>query len=452
MNLNTPCRLAALPLALSMALALGACGGSNSDSAAETPFKAGEVMTFTATLEDGSSSETRFLVHGVTAQGDLLTDSAPADAKNAAPGKVPLEGVLVALPLHGNEQDNAAWMGVLRDFYKQLWQGIAQRRGDTLDIAAEIGGFENDVGALYSDYLQSQFASVQDYVDFYEQVGENRYFDAQGSVEEELVQFFYLTGWHQGAWLQALQGQSFSWPRFLQLMAERQDTFAALLGQYQSWSQAGGTGMQAFIARYVGSAAAVPGSAEGQGIAPRDLRKAAAAKGQGSEKFFATNTSWNVRVNSLEQASAAVLSSQDTNISNYRRTGQKKDVCPTKLTISGRLGVAQAQLDWKMQYNEEKHPSLPGTFISSFGMEYLYAAGGERLIIIRDRETNVPSPASVGKLMSPLLIKGLGVNLEIKDLYNAGTDAAPRPGFTAQVKVTPKKIFNSPWVRDCPVS
>ena len=49
------------------------------------------------------------------------------------------------------------------------------------------------------------------------------------------------------------------------------------------------------------------------------------------------------------------------------------------------------------------------------------------------------------------LIKSLSVNMEIKDLKNIGTEAAPRPGFTARVKVTPSFIFNSPWVRTCEV-
>ena len=40
---------------------------------------------------------------------------------------------------------------------------------------------------------------------------------------------------------------------------------------------------------------------------------------------------------------------------------------------------------------------------------------------------------------------------EIKDLKNIGTETAPRPGFTARVKVTPSVIFNSPWVRTCEV-
>ena len=106
------------------------------------------------------------------------------------------------------------------------------------------------------------------------------------------------------------------------------------------------------------------------------MKQAGISEASGAEKFFATNKSWGVRINSREQSSVAIVSSQDTNISHYHRVGEKKDICPTKLTISGRLGVAQAELEWKMKYTEEKHASLPGTFISSFGMEYFSAHGG----------------------------------------------------------------------------
>ncbi|TCP19474.1 hypothetical protein [Simplicispira metamorpha] len=441
--------LTPLALSITLALSLAACGGSGDEEPALV-FQPGEVVTFAATLEDGSTQEDRYLVHGVTAEGDLLTDVAPTSVKTAkmsgGPHKRP-PLALVALPLENGEQADAPRLAALRDFYKQLWQGIAERRNDGSDIAAEIGAFENDVGALYDDYQRSEFVRVKDYVAFYEQVGENPYFDAQESVEEELVFFFYLTGWRQGVWLQALQRQNLDWPRFLQLMAERHNTFADLLGKYQTWSQAGGIGMEAFIARYAAGSDFYP---EAPGIARSGLKQAGISEASGAEKFFATNKSWGVRINSREQSSVAIVSSQDTNISHYHRVGEKKDICPTKLTISGRLGVAQAELEWKMKYTEEKHASLPGTFISSFGMEYFSAHGGERIVEVYD-ELGRPSKTSIGGVMSPALVKSLSVNLEIKDLKNIGTETAPRPGFTARVKVTPSVIFNSPWVRTCEV-
>ena len=158
-----------------------------------------------------------------------------------------------------------------------------------------------------------------------------------------------------------------------------------------------------------------------------------------------------VRINSREQSSVAILSSQDTNISHYHRVGEKKEICPTKLTIRGRLGVAQADLEWKMKYTEEKHASLPGTFLSSFGMDVFRAVGYEGEI----REVDDPNggfyQTGGTAFFNRQLIKSLSVNMEIKDLKNIGTEAAPRPGFTARVKVTPSFIFNSPWVRTCEV-
>ena len=228
-------------------LALAACGGGSGDGPAV--FQPGEVLTFAATLDDGSTQETRYLVHAVTADGDLVAGESTA---KLSPHRPPLASVRVALPLEAGDtpQDNAARLAALRDFYKQLWQGIAERRNDGSDIAAEIGAFESDVGVLYDDYQQSELASVKDYVAFYEQVGENPYFDAQESVEEELVQFFAQTGWSQGAWLRALQAQNTDWPRFLALMAQRGDSFAGLLHQYKTGNS---SGLEDFVAHYVNS-------------------------------------------------------------------------------------------------------------------------------------------------------------------------------------------------------
>jgi len=430
MNTCTTRRVALTPLAVSMALALAACGGGNGD---EAPiFQRGEVVTFAATLADGSTEESHYLMHGVTADGDLVAQD--EGLAKLAPKRPPLAGVLVALPLE--QGGGSAGLAALRDFYKQLWQGIAEHRSDGSDIAAEIGAYETDVGTLYDDYRRSGFSSVKDYVVFYEQVGENPFFSAQETVEQDLVFFFYRTGWAQGEWLRALQRQNLDWPRFLKLMAERQDTFADLMYEYFVWSEAGGTGMDAFIAHYARLSVQA---------------KAGVAQATGAEKFFVTNKSWGVRINAREQSSVAILSSQDTNISHYHRVGEKKDICPTRLTIRGRLGVAQAALDWKMQYTEEKHASLPGTFVSSFGMEHFSAKGEVRTVVVPDPDGGT-TQTTVGVVMSPALVKSLSVNLEIKDLKNIGTEAEPRPGFTARVKVTPSFIFNSPWVRTCEVT
>ena len=199
--------------------------------------------------------------------------------------------------------------------------------------------------------------------------------------------------------------------------------------------------MDEFIGRYVSRSKAA---------SLDSVDKADVSQDTGAEKFFVTNKSWGVRINSREQSSVAILSSQDTNISHYHRVGEKKEICPTKLTIRGRLGVAQADLEWKMKYTEEKHASLSGTFLSSFGMEYFSASGGERIVQVYDPQEGIVN-TTIGGHMSPALVKSLSVNMEIKDLKNIGTEAAPRPGFTARVKVTPSFIFNSPWVRTCEV-
>lgn len=235
-----------------------------------------------------------------------------------------------------------------------------------------------------------------------------------------------------------------TWPDFLNVMASRKDSFASLLHLWHELNlrrQVPIT-MDEFIGRYVGRSKAA---------SLDDVAKADASQGTGAEKFFVTNKSWGVRINSSEQSSVAILSSQDTNISHYHRVGEKKEICPTKLSIRGRLGVAQADLEWKMKYTEEKHASLPGTFLSSFGMDVFRAVGYEGEI----REVDDPNggfyQTGGTAFFNRQLIKSLSVNMEIKDLKNIGTEAAPRPGFTARVKVTPSFIFNSPWVRTCEV-
>ena len=57
-------------------LALAACGGGSGDGPAV--FPPGEVLTFAATLDDGSTQETRYLVNAVTADGDLLAGESTA--------------------------------------------------------------------------------------------------------------------------------------------------------------------------------------------------------------------------------------------------------------------------------------------------------------------------------------------------------------------------------------
>lgn len=452
MRMHTNRRGALTPLALSIALALSACGGSSNAPQALEP---GEVLSFTVTQEDGETQQTRYMVHGVTAEGDLVTDTSSASGSDIAKRSIhvrpPLAGVLVALPMEPGDVQHGSSprLLALRDFYKQLWQGIAERRNDGSDIAAEIGAFETDVGVLYDDWRQSGLVTVKDYVVFYEQVGENPYFDAQESVEEELVFFFHQTGWRKGEWLQALQRQGLDWPRFLGLMAERRNTFAGLLHQYQMWSPAGDMVMEAFIARYVAgphSKAAYSGASR---TMPADLAKADHSAASGAGAFAISNTSWRINISSRQQSSANILSSEDTNLAHYQRLAEKKNVCPTRLTVSGRLGVVRADLEWKMRYTEEKHTSLPGTWVTAFGIDTFNALGKDGEVIDTGWNSEGAAP---GGLLADILLASLGASMEIRDVKNVGTEAAPRPGFTARVKVTPGILFNSPWVRDCKVN
>ena len=395
-------------------LALAACGGGSGDGSAV--FQPGEVLTFAATLDDGSTQETRYLVHAVTADGDLVAGESTA---KLSPHRPPLASVRVALPLEAGDtpQDNVARLAALRDFYKQLWQGIAERRNDGSDIAAEIGAFESDVGVLYDDYRQSEFASVKDYVAFYEQVGENPYFDAQESVEEELVQFFAQTGWSQGAWLRALQAQNTDWPRFLALMAQRGDSFAGLLHQYKTGNS---SGLEDFVAHYVNSPfitkrqsqvkkAPWPGASDFHVVNP-------------SWKFWIKNDSGTVRQEGERYAS--ILSFIDKQPWRYPVSAQYKGACPTRVHVHGRANVLHAFLSYEIHLDVSENQGYPwGTWLPKVGVEVM----------------DVDKPN--------FLHGGVGNHIigaaEITNLENSGAEERPKPRFNIVTKLSIPKILNA---------
>ena len=395
-------------------LALAACGGGSGDGPAV--FQPGEVLTFAATLDDGSTQETRYLVHAVTADGDLVAGESTA---KLSPHRPPLASVRVALPLEagGTPQDNAARLAALRDFYKQLWQGIAERRNDGSDIAAEIGAFESDVGVLYDDYRQSEFASVKDYVAFYEQVGENPYFDAQESVEEELVQFFAQTGWSQGAWLRALQAQNTDWPRFLALMAQRGDSFAGLLHQYKTGNS---SGLEDFVAHYVNS----PFITERQS----QVKK---APWPGASDFHVVNPSWKFwikndsgTVRQEGERYASILSFIDRQPWRYPVSAQYKGACPTRVHVHGRANVLHAFLSYEIHLDVSENQGYPwGTWLPKVGVEVM----------------DVDKPN--------FLHGGVGNHIigaaEITNLENSGTEERPKPRFNIVTKLSIPKILNA---------
>ena len=395
-------------------LALAACGGGSGDGPAV--FQPGEVLTFAATLDDGSTQETRYLVHAVTADGDLVAGESTA---KLSPHRPPLASVRVALPLEAGDtpQDNAARLAALRDFYKQLWQGIAERRNDGSDIAAEIGAFESDVGVLYDDYQQSELASVKDYVAFYEQVGENPYFDAQESVEEELVQFFSQTGWSQGAWLRALQAQNTDWPRFLALMAQRGDSFAGLLHQYKTGNS---SGLEDFVAHYVNS----PFITERQS----QVKK---APWPGASDFHVVNPSWKFwikndsgTVRQEGERYASILSFIDRQPWRYPVSAQYKGACPTRVHVHGRANVLHAFLSYEIHLDVSENQGYPwGTWLPKVGVEVM----------------DVDKPN--------FLHGGVGNHIigaaEITNLENSGTEERPKPRFNIVTKLSIPKILNA---------
>ena len=407
---------------LCLAGALTACGGGGEEASVQ-PFEPGEIVTFSATLEDGSVQESHYLMHGVTADGDLLTGQNEQSSSlkiSTGPGKrPPLAGVLVALPLESGYSsiESARRLDALRDFYMQLWRSIAERRNDGSDIAAEIGAFESDVGVLYDDYRQSEFASVKDYVAFYEQVGENPYFDAQESVEEELVQFFAQTGWSQGAWLRALQAQNTDWPRFLALMAQRGDSFAGLLHQYKTGNS---SGLEDFVAHYVNS----PFITERQS----QVKK---APWPGASDFHVVNPSWKFwikndsgTVRQEGERYASILSFIDRQPWRYPVSAQYKGACPTRVHVHGRANVLHAFLSYEIHLDVSENQGYPwGTWLPKVGVEVM----------------DVDKPN--------FLHGGVGNHIigaaEITNLENSGTEERPKPRFNIVTKLSIPKILNA---------
>ncbi|MGD9773077.1 hypothetical protein [Diaphorobacter sp.] len=420
MHMRTTRLVGTAPLALSIVLALTACGGSgSSDEGQATEFLPGEVLTLTKTTQDGSTQEDHYLVHGVTADGDLLTDET---AKH-------LTGALVALPLEaaGVPLDGSR-LAQLRHFYKQLWKGIAERRNDGSDIAAEIGAYETDVEALYEDYRQSEFASVTDYVAFYEQVGENPYFDSQESVEEELVQFFYQTGWRQGAWLQALQRQQWDWPRFLQLMAQRGDTFGGLLNQYRA---GGSSRMDDFVARYVNTP-----------LIKKANFQVKSASGGSDSIFYVINPKWKFWDKNFERSDvidqygfsvsryyASIISPKNKNPEAYDFGSRHGFLCKTLVGVHGRANITRAEVAYSI------YIETTGNYV--FDHESNSWIRGHWLRKIRiDGHAYTDYSLALGR--------NVVGEAEIKDLKGVtGNYGITKPIFNIETKMSVPKIFNT---------
>lgn len=382
-----------------MAAVLAGCGGGSAGAPQES-IPPGEVLTFSVASGNGATHASHYLVHGVSATGDLQAH----DAAGLLPDR------LVALPLEtAHTPENAPQLAVLRGFYKQLWQTIAAHRNEGSDIASEIGAYDTDIGTLHADFQRSGFTTVAEYVAFYEQVGEEPFFDGQESLEEELVSFFYQTGWTQNAWLQALHRHQWDWPRFLKLMAQREDTFARLLRQYETWRQQGPVSADDFVARYVGS--------------PR--LKGAVVAGD----FFVTTSTWPFitmgSYYSLANAHSAVISSFARSPRHYKPTTTTSG-CETEITVHGRLHGTSNTIRYNIGLTQARHADIAGTWFSSVKVNVTDIFTGTML-----------------EVFDVALSLGLTGRAEIKDVAPADATAFPSPRFTLETKFNVSKIFNA---------
>ena len=387
---------------MAVVAALVGCGGSGSDNPPPEKLPLGEVLTFGSVAQDGSTQEQHYLVHGVSAAGDLVAH----DANGLLPDQ------WIALPLEtAQTPESDPQIAVLRGFYKQLWQAIASHRKGSPDIAAEIDAYETDIGTLYADFQRSGFATVTDYVAFYEQAGEHPFFDGQEALEEQLLTFFYATGWSQGAWLQALRNRQWDWPRFLDLMAQRKQTFADLLAQHQTWRQDGAFSVDEFVMRYVGS--------------PRLAKNRELSK---DGVFYISKNKWSFWPKDPYAGYIPNPVVVGTGIPEaywlYHDGAPFYYGCRSKVYLHGRHHVVQMRME--------------------YGIEFFRAMHGDWLSKILVDVTKEPVS---GGFFSDGAVKRITGRAEIKDVHNVGTAENPKPRFNLLIKFNIPIIYNTKtWV------
>lgn len=188
---------------------LDRCGGGGEEASVQ-PFEPGEIVTFAATQEDGSVQESHYLMHGVNADGDLLTgqDEQASSLKiSTGPGKrPPLAGVLVALPLESGYSPSESVRLPMHCATFTCSCGAAfpsvatMARTLPLKLAISIPTLPRCTRITSNPVLPASKTTWC----FTSRWAKNPFFDAQETVEEELLEFFYATGSRQSQLLQTL--------------------------------------------------------------------------------------------------------------------------------------------------------------------------------------------------------------------------------------------------------
>lgn len=153
-----------------------ACGGGNHDDdvASENAFKPGSQFLVESLLPDGQMKVERYLVHGVTTQGELVADQradliggalVPLLESEKSSGKVTVKATTF------KASEPAALLTQQRAFYKQAWDAMVQIQGrnDPKITFDEL----DDMDARIVDFMDDAAASgvtLTEYLSFYERL------------------------------------------------------------------------------------------------------------------------------------------------------------------------------------------------------------------------------------------------------------------------------------------
>ena len=422
--------------AASVVAALAGCGGSG--DAPDEKIQAGEVLTFSVGTSDGKNTESHFLVHGISPAGHLVAQDAP--------GLLPDRFVMLPTETPGKSDvpDTAA----LRVFYQQLWQAIQAYRGNSVDSAMEIDDYDVDIASIYRDFHRSELP-LTDYVAFYEQLDQEPFFAQQEMTEEGLAEFLAHARWSPGLWLQALQTRQWDWPRFLKLMAQRGEDFAALQALYTDWEREGMLKADDFIARYVGSprlkqAMASQFAAPHQaGLRTEQVAEVRAPQFVASHQAGPLIKGGELAIGLINGRYTSEFTSHifpeeylDKEYDHYRYfVNYSHDFgCNNKVSIHGRAKITHVEVNYRVLWVLSHFLIKEDTI---FGISYLHF--GENF----SNHRHSVQPYGKNLELSRLLAKSLNARAEIKEVTHiklAGRNAAQ---FTLQVKYNVSNIFNS---------
>ncbi len=422
-----------------------ACGGDDDVPATAAPaqYQPGSVLTLEVASEGQSPNARRWLIHGVTAQGELV----------AEPSADLIPGALVPLPLPTSDAsaerdqakkaarpticNNEPTLGTVNscDYYKRLFDAFAETGlSDPTDIVNEIADLDAGIVDLQIDQARSGL-SKREYLAFHQTLDQVPFFAAQEDAEIKAQGFFDFlkklftakppidmeeidAAPNQRQWLDALAAEQLDWRSFLELMAARGDDFMQLRRQLNSWfvgRLAAGVQptLRGFVADY---AHGTPEKAPAATTSPNPDRWLASSSvmDEGSvtaASFVVSRSDWPT----LGSGKSSVLSVHDPDESHYNDGWTSLRNVKISLGTTGAMNELEFFL--RGAYNVG-HPRLAGTWIRNLEF-YCYDP-------TFDPWSTGPAPASICSQFPNLSAK-------VYRLTKLGTAARPTPYLELRV-------------------